>query len=184
MKKLGILVALLAALLLNGLTLATPAPTSADSGITHDSNDDKPAWFDLVKLRATNGEHRVRFALHVRNLQERGRFHLGASWTDRNLSLGFYVEVRHTDDGLSTRYRRWVESNDVDPLWKCGKNRGDIAWRPGRDRIIFTVPQRCLRHYDYYRVINRWTFSAYGQGVVDGRKRYDFLEDPVVLDRG
>jgi hypothetical protein len=184
MKKIGVLVALLAAMLLNGLTVATPAPASAESGVLHFAEGNRPAWFDVVKLRGTNGAHKVRLALHVRDLTTRGEFELGVRWQGGDSEVAYYVRARHTDEGLTTRYHYYINESDVDPKWRCGTNRGTVAWRPARDRIILTVPHRCLRRYDYAHVINTWDFYAWSKGKVEWEIAVDAPTTSLTLDRG
>ena len=173
MKKTGLLVVLVTALLLTGITLTAPAPVAADSDIVHDRSRDVPAWMDIVKLRGTNGQRKVRVALHLRDLQYRGKIELGVSWrTGDSVGYAFFVRIRHTDDGLRAVYKHSKTGGDTDPAWTCGENHGVLAYRPHRDRIILTVPHGCLRAYDGIRVINDW--AVYGQTHRYHRSRLQF----------
>lgn len=182
MNKIRILAALLAAMLLNGLTLATPAPGSAESGTVRDSSSDAPDQLDLVRLRGDNGARRVRIALHVDDLQDRGRFEIGVWWRDENIAYAYFARIRHTEDGRKVIFRRSKEGSDTDPAWTCAERRGELAFRPARDRIILSVPHGCLRAYDYYKVINDWTLFGRTHWLKDGRWRFDAVD--LELDRG
>jgi hypothetical protein len=173
MRKIGILAATLAAGLCQ--LAVTSAPAAAETRIVHDARGDVPAFMDVVKLRATNGAHRIRIALHVRNLQpDHGRFELGVTWSHgSDYGYSHFVRIRATRSGAVVDHRSSTLGGDVEPAWTCGENRGTLVYRPARDRIIFSAPQRCLRTYDHIRVVNNWSFYAVSHRWVDGELQFD-----------
>jgi len=175
MNKLGTLVALFVALLVSAFTLVSPSPASAESETVHDASGEVPEWMDVVALRATNNQHRMRVVLHVRDLQDRGKFELGFRWNGGDdVGYYFFVRVRQTDDGIKTDFRHEKQSGDSSPKWTCAENHGTFSYDPEDDRILLAVPHACLRAYDGIRVINNW--GGYGVsygGYVDGELRFD-----------
>jgi hypothetical protein len=176
MKRSTALATLILTLLL-GLAVAGPMPASAQSDSVRYHRGDRPAFLDLVRLRATNGQHRVRMELQVRDLRKRGTFVLQV--LDDGDARGTTIRVQQRGGEPRMRIRHEKEGGDSAPLVRCPQAR--VRWQPAADRIVVGLPQRCLRWY--FGIPEAWRFAGLSYANVDGELVYD-RGRPLLVGRG
>jgi|GEM_PF-6090333 len=179
-KPIGILLAILSAVAINGLTLAAPAPASAESGsVTYASGGTKRPEIDQTSLWARNGPRRITVVLRVKDLTSAGRFILFVEEDSPEPWFGTSVEVFKRDGRVIQRYRQLDFENGSEPR-RCAA--GEVRWAAGRDFIRFRFPQSCF----HGELPDRWQFgvlSHLGRNI-GPRDRYDNPRRDLVLYRG
>ena len=171
MKKFGILIALLAAVALGGITVPAP-PASAESGELTYRSGETTAELDLIGLTATNGPRNVVVTVKVSDLTDQGTFHIG--WERRPFVFKvFYLSVRQRDGELKVHYTQLNDGIRRHP--RC--DEGVVRWQEDRDQIKVRVPQSCW----IGRIPRRSAFSASSEGP-DGSG--DNTRKYLILERG
>lgn len=167
MKKLGILAALLAALVLNGLTLTAPAPAAAETVSKTLTSGDADTAIDVTHLRIRNGQSRWRMAVKVDDLTTEGVFTLGWSKDVRRGWKGLEVGLRWRN-GTARAYVA-VTHWDGSVLTSC--DGAEHKWLRAEDRIVVDVPHRCFDR----RIPDRMRFAVSStMRDADGELIYDY----------
>jgi hypothetical protein len=179
MKKIGMLAALLAGLLLNGLTLTSPPSASAETGgVTYESGGNKNAAIDLTRLRVRNRQHRVMMVVKVVDLGNRGRFRFYMVEDSPEPVFGLEAEVFRRDGQVVDRFREFGDGWSA--ARKCADSR--VRWARARELIRLSFPQHCF----HAPLPDSWEFDTFSKlrFSSDVRSEIDNPRKSLVLDRG
>jgi hypothetical protein len=126
-----------------GLLGLTCVPTAwADTGSENDPSGDAVATIDITRFRVTNGDHRFRMKVEVRNLRHRGelKFYYWGGTTQSPPPRSALVVVRQVDGEAHARF--FACDSEVCYPARCRRMR--VAWRPAADEVMVSVRQRCF----------------------------------------